>query len=60
MRISPSSICIIAIYGVPSSSYRLFTNELDDTIKKFHKFSLKFIIFGNININYLLDNDSKK
>jgi exonuclease III len=38
----------------------LFINDLDNIIKKLYKIGLKFIISGDININYLTENDMKK
>jgi hypothetical protein len=38
----------------------LFINGLDNIIKKLYKIGLKFIICGDININYLTENDRKE
>ena len=38
----------------------MFLNRLDDIIKTLYKIDLQFIICGDINIDYLTDNDKKK
>jgi len=40
--------------------FNLFPNRLDDIIKTLYKVDLKLIICGNINIDYLTDNDKKR
>jgi exonuclease III len=52
--------CIMAVYRAPTGNFNLFLNRLDDIIKTLHKDDLKFIICGDRNIHYLIDNDKKR
>ena len=53
-------ICIMAVYWAPTGNFNLFLNRLDDIIKTLHKVDLQLIICGDINIDYLTDNNKKR
>ena len=50
----------MAVYRAPNGNFNLFLNRLDDIIKTLHKVALQLIICGDINIDYLTDNDKKR
>jgi len=52
--------CIMTVYRAPTGNFNLFLNRLDDIIKTLYKVDLKLIICGDINIDYLTDNDKKR
>ena len=52
--------CIMVIYRAPTDNFNLFFNRLDDIIKKLYKVDLRLTIYGDINIDYLTDNDKKR
>jgi len=52
--------CIMKVYRAPTGNFNLFLNGLDDIIKALYKVDLKRIICGDINIDYLTDNDKKR
>jgi hypothetical protein len=54
------SVCIIAVYRAPTGNFNLFLNRLDDIIRSLYKANLHLIICGDINIDYLTDNDKKR
>jgi hypothetical protein len=54
------NVCIMAVYKAPTGNLSLFLNGLDDIIKTLYKGDLKLIIYGDINIDYLTDNDKKR
>jgi exonuclease III len=47
------NICVISAYRAPSGYFSLFLNGLDRILNSLYKVDLKFIICGDININYL-------
>jgi exonuclease III len=54
------NVCIIAVYRAPTEHFNLFLNRLDDIIKTLYKGNLQLTLCGDINIDYLTDNDKKK
>jgi hypothetical protein len=52
--------CIMTVYRAPTGNFNLFLIRLDDIIKTLYKVDLKLIICGDINIDYLTDNDKKR
>jgi exonuclease III len=54
------NIYILAVYRAPSGKLIPFLNGLDKTINSLYKAESKFIICGDINIDYLTDNDKRK
>jgi len=54
------NVCIMAVYRTPTGNFNLFLNRLDNIIKTLYKVDLLLIICGDINIDYLRDNEKKK
>jgi hypothetical protein len=50
----------MAVYRAPTGNFNLFPNRLDDIIKILYKVDLKLIKCGDINVDYLTDNDKKR
>jgi hypothetical protein len=55
---SPNSTSLV--YRAPAGKFNLFLDGLDSIIKSLYKVGLKLIICGDINIDYLTDNERKK
>ena len=51
---------IMAVYRAPTGDFNLLLNRLDDSIKSIYKTNLNLILCGDINIDYLSENDKKK
>ena len=54
------SLHIMVVYRAPKGDFNYFLNRLDDSIKSIYKTNLNLILCGEINIDYLLENDRKK
>jgi hypothetical protein len=54
------NIYIMAVYKAPSGTLISFLNGLDNIINLLYKIESKFIICGDINIDYLTNNDKRK
>ena len=54
------NVCIMSVYRATTGNFNLFLNRLDDIIKRLYKVTLQLIICGDINIDYLTDNDKKR
>jgi len=54
------NVCIMAVYRAPTGNFNLFLNRLDDITKTLYKIDLQLIICGDINMDYLTDNDKKR
>jgi len=50
----------MAVSRVPTGNFNLFLNRLDDIIKTLYKADIKPIICGDVNTDYLTDNDKQK
>jgi len=59
IHFNAKSACIIAIYRAPSGNFDLFISKLDTILRKLYTVSTEYIICGDINIDYLVDNDKK-
>jgi exonuclease III len=59
IKINFTNICIIAIYRAPTGHFNQFINSLDSVLKKLYTPTSQFIICGDINIIYLIDNEKK-
>jgi exonuclease III len=53
------NICTVAIYRAPSVNFLHFLNGLDAILKSLYNTNSKLIICGDINVNYLVDNNRK-
>ena len=58
-KVDTINICIIALYRAPSGNFKLFISKLDNVLKKVYAPTLECIVCGDINIDYLTDNDRK-
>ena len=52
--------CIMAVYSAPTGNFNLFLNRLDDIFKTLYRVDSRLIICGDINIDYITDNDKKR
>jgi len=51
---------IMVVYRAPTGDFNVFLNRLDDLIKSIYKTKSNLIICGDINIDYLSENNRKK
>jgi len=51
------NVCIMAVYRAPTGNFNLFLNRLDDITKTLYKVDLKLVVCGELNIDYLTNND---
>jgi exonuclease III len=57
---SSDSVYIISIYRVPSGNFILFLKKLETILNFFFRNNTKMVLCGDINVNYLSDNEKKK
>ena len=50
-------LCILAIYRSPSGDFTNFLKQLDLILQKLYKIKHSIIICGDVNVNYLIDNN---
>jgi len=50
----------MAVYRAPTEHFNLFLNRLDDILKTLYKVDTQLLICGDIDIDYLTDNDKKR
>jgi len=50
----------MAVYRAPTGNFNLFVNRLDDSLKSIYRANLNLIFCGDINIDYLTENDRKR
>jgi len=58
-NIQKEKVIIFCIYRVPCGNFDWFLNKLEIILNSFYKHNLEFIIYGDININYLESNTKK-
>ena len=58
-QVDTKNICIIALYRAPSVNFDLFISKLATVLKKVSTPTLECIVCGDINVDYLTDNDRK-
>ena len=51
---------IMVVYRAPTGNFNLFLNRLDDSITSIYRADLNFIFCGDINIDYLTENGTKR
>ena len=51
------NVCIMAVYRASTGNFNLFLNGINKTL---YKVDLKLFMCGDINVDYLTDNDKKK
>jgi exonuclease III len=53
-------LCILAVYRSPSGNFDNFLTNLDSVLQKLFLLKFTFIICGDMNIDYLVDNYKKR
>ena len=51
---------LMVVYRAPSGNFNLFLKRFGDILRSLYRVNLKFIICGDINIDYLTEDDSKR
>jgi len=52
-------LCILTIYRSPRGDFTNFLNQLDLILQKLYSNKYNIVICGDINVNYLIDNNQK-
>jgi len=60
LNINNLTMCIITIYRAPSGNFTYFLQNLDNVLQSLYTTSIHLIICGDLNINYLVENEQKK
>jgi len=55
-----SKVIVLSVYRAPTGDFNQFLKKLDDTLKFLYKPKTEFLLCGDINVNYLHDNNHKK
>jgi hypothetical protein len=53
-------ICILSIYRAPFGNFTYFIKKLENILNSLHTINTQYIICGDINTNYLVENNIKK
>ena len=56
-KITSLSFYIMVVYRASIGNFNLFLNRLDDSIKSIYRANLNLILCGDMNIDYLTEND---
>jgi exonuclease III len=59
LKLNGNKVIILSIYRAPVGDYDYFLNKLDHILNFLHSHNTEFILCGDININYLEDNNRK-
>ena len=59
LNLNSIGACIITIYRAISGNFNSFLNELGTILRRFYVPTLEYIICGDINIDYLANNENK-
>jgi hypothetical protein len=54
------NLSILALHRAPSANFNQFIKRLDATLKYLHNPKSEFLICGDINVDYLSDNNQKR
>jgi exonuclease III len=54
------SFHLMAVYRAPTGNFNLFLNRLDDSLKSIYRANLNLVLCGDINIDYLTENNRKR
>jgi len=54
-----NKLCILAIYRSPRGDFTNFLKQLDLSLQKLYKNKYNIIICGDVNVNYLIDNNCR-
>ena len=57
--VNSANICILSIYRAPSGNFALFLDKLEVILNLLHRNNTQLIICGDLNINYLVENNKK-
>jgi len=57
---SSAIVCIITIYRAPTGNFNYFLQSIDNVLQSLYIPNSHIIIFGDININYLVENEQRK
>jgi len=60
LKFKKKNVIIFCIYRAPLGDFDYFLNKMDNMLYSLHNYKAKFIICGDININYLGANIKKK
>ena len=60
LKTTSFSSYIMVVYRAPTGNFNLFLNRLDDSIKSIYRADSNLILCGDINIDYLTENDRKR
>ena len=60
LSVNSLNICILSIYRAPSGNFAFFLDKLEMILNLLYKNNTQLIICGDININYLDENNEKK
>jgi exonuclease III len=53
------NVCIVCVYRAPSGDFPSFLKNIEDTLNKLYRNLKNIIICGDVNINYLTNNNYK-
>jgi hypothetical protein len=59
LQTKSSSLRILALYRALSANFNQFIKRIDATLKYLHNSKSEFLISGDINVDYLNDNNQK-
>ena len=54
------SLYIMVVYRAPTGNFNLFLNSLVDSIRSIYRANQNLILCGDINIDYLTENNKKR
>jgi hypothetical protein len=60
LNINSLNVCIITIYRSPSGNFNYFLQNLNKVLQSLYTPALHIIICGDINKNYLVENEQKR
>jgi hypothetical protein len=60
LQLTYLNMCILSIYRAPTGNFKLFLNQLDTLLKSLYKTNINFIVYGDMNTDYLIDRYIKK
>ena len=60
LKLNKKNTVILCVYRAPSGDFNYFLNKLDNILDSLHNHKTELIICGDININYLENNNKKK
>jgi hypothetical protein len=54
-----NNLCIFAVYRSPRVDFTNFLKQLDSILQKLYNNKYNIVIYGNVNVNYLIDNNQR-